>query len=73
MASPPSSDLCWPSFSGPYSSLLGVRSEGWLQLYEECMSVSAEAQDYLEGIEASVGDLIPVSSAERSRVQMAKS
>jgi hypothetical protein len=27
----------------------------------------------LENVEASVGDLVPVSSAERSRVQMAKS
>lgn len=27
----------------------------------------------MENVEASVGDLVPVSSAERSRVQMAKS
>jgi hypothetical protein len=37
------------------------------------MSILVEAQAYLEGIEASIGDLVPVSSAERSRAQMAKS
>ena len=36
------------------------------------MSASAEAQDDLENIEASVGDLIPVSPAKKAKVQMAK-
>ena len=73
VASPASSDLRWPRFSGPYSDLLGVRSEGWLRRYEECISVSAEAQDGLEGIEASIGDLVLVSPAKKSKDQMAKS
>ena len=73
VASPTSSDLCWPSFSGPYSRLLGVRLKGWSKRYEECMSASAEAQDDLENIEASVGDLIPVSPIKKAKVQMAKS
>ena len=37
------------------------------------MSVSVEAQDGLEGIEASIGDLVPVSPAKKMKVQMAKS
>ena len=37
------------------------------------MSASAEAQDNLENIEASIGDLIPVSPVKKARVQMAKS
>ena len=37
------------------------------------MSVSAEAQDDLENIEASIGDLIPVSLAKKAKVHMAKS
>ena len=37
------------------------------------MSASAEAQNGLENIEASVGDLIPVSLAKKAKVQMAKS
>ena len=69
VASPTSSNLRWPSFSGPYSRLLGVRSEGWSKRYEECMSASAEAQDDLENIEASVGDLIPVSWLRRRRLK----
>ena len=68
-----SSDLHWPSFSGPYSRLLDVRSEGWLWRYKECMSGSTEAQDGLEGIEASIGDLVPVFPAKKSKVQMALS
>ena len=64
VTSPTSSDLRWPSFSCPYSYLLGVRSEGWSKRYEECMSASTEAQDDLENIEASVGDLIPISPAK---------
>ena len=73
VTSPTSSDLRWPSFSGPYSHLLGVRSEGWSKRYEECMSTSTEAQDDLENIEASIGDLIHVSSVKKAKVQMAKS
>jgi len=37
------------------------------------MSTSAEAQDDLENIEASVGDLIPVSPVKKAKVQMARS
>ena len=37
------------------------------------MSASMEAQDDLETIEASIEDLIPVSSAKKAKVQMAKS
>ena len=73
VVSPTSSDLCWPSLSGPYSRLLGMRSEGWSKRYEECMSASAEAQNDLENIEASVGDLIPVSPVKKAKVQMARS
>jgi len=73
VASPTSFDLRWPSFSGPYSRLLGMRSEGWSKRYEECMSASAEAQNDLENIEASVGDLIPVSPVKKAKVQMARS
>ena len=73
VAFPTSSDLRWPSFSGPYSRLLGVRSEGWSKRYEECMSASAEAQNDLENIEASVGDLISVSPVEKAKVQMDRS
>ena len=73
VAFPTSSDLRWPSFSGPYYCLLGVWSEGWSKRYEECMSTSAKAQDDLENIEAFVGDLIPVSSVKKAKVQMARS
>ena len=37
------------------------------------MSVSAEAQDGLEDIEASIGDLVLVFPDKKSKVQMAKS
>lgn len=37
------------------------------------MSVSAEAQDCLDSVEASVGDLVPVFSTEKPRIEMAKS
>ena len=37
------------------------------------MSTSVEAQDDLENIEASVGDLIPISPIKNSKIQMAKS
>ena len=37
------------------------------------MSTSAEAQDDLENIEASIGDLIPVSPVKKAKVQMARS
>jgi len=37
------------------------------------MSTSAEALDNLENIEASVGDLIPISPVKKAKVQMAKS
>ena len=37
------------------------------------MSASAEAQDDLENIEASIGYLIPVSLVKKAKVQMAKS
>ena len=73
MALPLSFDVRCPTFSGPYSRLLGVRSEGWSKRYGECMSTSTEAQDDLENIEASVGDLIHVSSVKKAKVQMAKS
>ena len=36
------------------------------------MSASTEAQDDLENIEASVGDLIPISPVKKSKIQMAK-
>lgn len=35
--------------------------------------MSAEAQDGLESIEASIGDLVPISPVRKSKVQMAKS
>lgn len=37
------------------------------------MSVCAEAQDCLDSVEASIGDLIPLSPSERSKTQMSKS
>lgn len=37
------------------------------------MSASAEAQDDLENIEASIGDLIPISLIKKSKIQIAKS
>ena len=35
--------------------------------------MSAEAQDGLESIEASVGDLVPISPIKKLKAQMAKS
>ena len=68
MALPLSFDVRCPTFSGPYSRLLGVRSEGWSIRYEECMSASTEAQNDLENIEASIADLIPVSPVKKAKV-----
>jgi hypothetical protein len=61
VASPSSAYFHWPSFSGPYSRLLGVRAVRWLGRFEGFMLASVEAQENLDGIEASVGDLIPIS------------
>jgi hypothetical protein len=61
VASPSSSDPCWPSFSSPYYRLVGVRFVGWSKRFEECMSASTEAQEDFEDIEASIRDLVPVS------------
>jgi hypothetical protein len=61
VASPSSAYFHWPSFNGPYSRLLGVRAIGWLGRFEGFMLASVEAQEILDGVEASVGDLIPFS------------
>jgi hypothetical protein len=37
------------------------------------MSTSAEAQEDLENIEASVGDLVPISHEKKEKASMAKS
>ena len=51
----------WPSFSRPYSRLVGVRASEWSKYFEECMVDSAEAHELEEeigSVEASVGDLV---------------
>jgi hypothetical protein len=61
VASPSSAYFHWPSFSGPYSRLLGVRAVEWLGRFDAFMLASVEAQENLDGVEASIGDLIPIS------------
>ena len=73
MALPSSSDLRWSTFSGPYSRLLGVRVVGWSKRYKECMSTSAEAQDNLENIKASIEDLVLASPRKKEKKLMDKS
>jgi hypothetical protein len=50
-----------------------VRVTSWLKRFEECMSASVEAQEDLENIEASVGDLVPVSHEKKEKASMVKS
>lgn len=56
----------WASFSGPYSHLVGVRASEWSKYFEECMMVSAKAEEELANIEAYVGDLVPKSGEKSS-------
>jgi hypothetical protein len=50
-----------------------VRVTSWSKRFEECMSASAEAQEDLENIEASIGDLVPISHEKKEKASMAKS
>lgn len=67
MASPTSLDFHWPSFSGTYSRLVGVRAEGWAKHFEECMMVAAKAQEDLANVEASIGDLVPIAEEKKEK------
>ena len=54
----------WPTFSGPYNALVGVRSSCWASIFEDCMTAAALAEELSEGlsdVEASVGDLVAAS------------
>jgi hypothetical protein len=44
-----------------------------LKRFEECMSASAKAQEDLEDIEVSVGDLVPISQKRKEKVPTVKS
>jgi hypothetical protein len=68
VASPcPSSVPRQAALYGPYRHILGVRAIEWSTRFEECMLVSALAQDMeedLASVEASVGDLVGASKGE---------
>lgn len=56
----------WPSFSRPYSRLLGIRVDEWSKRFEERMMVATKAHEDLANIEASVGDLVPLKAKKKT-------